>query len=50
VPLKEISAEVAWQYDRPEAGEGLVEAYRRTGSGETKQVFRLRVLDLKATY
>ena len=46
------SAEVwmAWQFDRPEAGEGMVQAFRRDNCAEATKVFRLRGLDAEAEY
>lgn len=41
---------MAWQYDRPEAGAGMVQAFRRENCGEAKQVYRLRGLDPAARY
>jgi alpha-galactosidase len=53
-PLTDYSlantAWMAWQYDRPEAGEGMVEAFRRPDCGEAEQTYRLRGLDPAATY
>ncbi len=41
---------LAWQYDRPDAGEGMVQAFRRQESAETSKVFRLSGLDRTAQY
>ncbi len=41
---------LAWQYDRPEAGSGVVQAFRRPDNGEPIKTFRLRGLDPKARY
>ncbi len=53
-PLTEYSlantAWMAWQYDRPEAGEGMVQAFRRPDSPFVRADFRLRGLDPVATY
>src|SRR3972149_3644319 len=46
------SAEVwmAWQFDRPETGEGMVHAFRRDNCAEATKVFALRGLDAEAVY
>ena len=53
-PLTSYSLEadvwMAWQYDRPEAGEGMVQAFRREKSPESTKVFRLSGLDPTAHY
>ncbi len=41
---------MAWQYDRPEKGEGLVQAFRRGGNGEESKTLKLQGLDAAATY
>ena len=41
---------MAWQYDRPEAGEGMVQAFRRDRSEEAAKAFRLSGLDPAAQY
>jgi alpha-galactosidase len=41
---------VAWQFDCPEKGEGMVQAFRRPQSPLEKGRFKLRGLDLKANY
>jgi alpha-galactosidase len=41
---------MAWQYDNPEAGEGMVQVFRRPLSKETSKTFRLCGLDAAATY
>ncbi len=41
---------MAWQYDRPNTGEGLVQAFRRQESTETRRIFRLQGLDPMASY
>ena len=41
---------MAWQYDRSEAGEGVVQAFRRAGSPYEAARFKLRGLDPAATY
>ncbi len=41
---------LAWQYDLPEAGSGVVQAFRRPDSGESTMSFKLRGLDAQATY
>jgi alpha-galactosidase len=46
----EKSAWMAWQFDRPEAREGLVQAFRREVCGDATKTFRLQGLDAAATY
>lgn len=41
---------MAWQFDRPEVGAGIVQAFRRTDSPEQTQVFKLRGLDPNTRY
>ncbi|MBM3847022.1 MAG: hypothetical protein FJ405_12150 [Verrucomicrobia bacterium] len=41
---------LAWQYDRPESGTGVVQAFRRPASGEHTMTFKLRGLESKARY
>jgi alpha-galactosidase len=41
---------MAWQFDRPEIGEGVVEAFRRAESPYESARFRLRGLDPDARY
>ncbi|MEI6150375.1 MAG: alpha-galactosidase [bacterium] len=41
---------IAWQFNRPETGDGVVQAFRRKDCGEAAQSFRLRGLDPAATY
>ena len=41
---------MAWQYDRPDLSSGVVEAFRRPGSGEPSRTFRLSGLDPKSRY
>jgi alpha-galactosidase len=41
---------VAWQFDRPEAGEGVVQAFRRADSSYESARFKLRGLDPSARY
>jgi alpha-galactosidase len=41
---------MAWQYDRPEQGNGIVQAFRREGNSESKKSFQLRGLDGNAKY
>lgn len=41
---------VAWQYHRPDVGEGLVQVFRRAESPFVSAMFRLRGLDPEATY
>jgi alpha-galactosidase len=41
---------MAWQFDRPERGDGVIQAFRRPHSGEPARVFHLRGLDPAAGY
>jgi alpha-galactosidase len=41
---------MAWQFNRPEAGAGMVQAFRRARCEDTEQRFRLRGLDPEAAY
>jgi alpha-galactosidase len=41
---------VAWQFDRPEPGQGMVQAFRRAKSEEAATLVRLRGLDPQARY
>jgi alpha-galactosidase len=41
---------LAWQYNRPETGTGVVQAFRRTDSGEETKTLKLCGLDPKARY
>jgi len=41
---------IGWQYDRPEIGQGLLQAFRRADSTVVEMVFRLEGLDPKAFY
>ncbi len=41
---------LAWQFDRPEAGQGVVQAFRRTNSIYESARVKLRGLDPKARY
>jgi alpha-galactosidase len=44
------TAWIAWQFDRPEQGEGMVQAFRRPESAYESARFRLRGLDALAKY
>jgi alpha-galactosidase len=44
------NAWIAWQYDLPGTGEGMIQAFRRDESAEESQVFRLCGLNRKAIY
>ena len=46
----ETTAWMAWQFDRPEQGEGLVQAFRRSDSPQETAIFKLSGLDPQATY
>jgi hypothetical protein len=41
---------LAWQFDRPGHGDGLVQAFRRVSCDEPAQTFRLSGLDPRAHY
>jgi len=41
---------VAWQFNRPESGQGMVQAFRRTKCEERATLVRLRGLDPQARY
>jgi alpha-galactosidase len=41
---------IAWQFDLPEQGKGMIQVFRRTKSGETKKSLPLKGLDPGATY
>jgi alpha-galactosidase len=41
---------MAWQFDRPERGDGVVQAFRRSGCGDSARSFQLRGLDPAADY
>jgi alpha-galactosidase len=41
---------IAWQFDRPEYGDGVVQAFRRDMSRETSKRFRLSGIDTAARY
>ena len=41
---------IAWQFDRPESGEGVVQAFRRVGNEVTSQRFKLHGTEPNATY
>jgi alpha-galactosidase len=41
---------IAWQFDEPEKGEGVVQAFRRAENDNDSAMFRLRGLDPNATY
>jgi alpha-galactosidase len=41
---------MAWQFDRPESGEGMVQAFRRPNSSIESERFKLRGLDPAARY
>ena len=44
------TAWMGWQFNRPEEGDGVVEAFRRGKSDEATKILRLRALDAKAQY
>jgi len=41
---------IAWQWDVPESGEGMIQAFRRDDSAESSLVVRLSGLDPKGSY
>ena len=41
---------IAWQFDQPEAGAGMVQAFRREKNTEPVRTFRLRGLNPAASY
>jgi len=41
---------MAWQFDRPDSGEGMVQAFRRADSIYESARFRLKALDPEARY
>jgi alpha-galactosidase len=41
---------MAWQFDCPEKGEGMVQAFRRDQNDETRRTFRMMGLDPNARY
>ena len=53
-PLTEFSLApnvwLGWQFNRPEQGDGIVQAFRRAGNNDPIKTFLLRDLDPKATY
>jgi alpha-galactosidase len=53
-PLTPYSLEnnvwIAWQFNKPESGEGIVQAFRRQGSDVSGCQFRLRCLESNAQY
>ncbi len=53
-PLTPYSLEnnvwMAWQFDRPEKGEGVVQAFRRAENSDASATFRLRGLEPDAVY
>ncbi|MBN2021181.1 MAG: alpha-galactosidase [Pirellulales bacterium] len=44
------AAWIAWQFDRPEQGDGFVQAFRRAGSPYVSAQYRLHGLDPEARY
>ncbi len=53
-PLTPYSLEntvwMAWQFDRPKVGEGVVQAFRRAENAEQSARFRLRGLEQDTAY
>jgi alpha-galactosidase len=46
----ELDRWIAWQFNRPEQGDGVVQAFRRGENGEPTRTFHLRGLDPDARY
>lgn len=46
----EKNAWIAWHYDLPEAGEGMIQAFRRDDCADDSQSFKLRGLNPEAVY
>jgi alpha-galactosidase len=44
------NAWMAFQFDRPESGDGMVQAFRRDDCGDAARTFKLQGLDAEATY
>jgi alpha-galactosidase len=49
-PSDQLDVWMAWQWARPELGEGVVHAFRRADSNQSHLRFKLRGLDPDATY
>ena len=47
---RDNSAWMAWQFDRPEAGEGMVQVFRRADSPYTSSAFSLNALEAQSNY
>ncbi|HPM80856.1 MAG TPA: GH36 C-terminal domain-containing protein, partial [Candidatus Anammoximicrobium sp.] len=47
---RELNQWIAWQFDRPETGEGAVQAFRRSQSADDVVRLKLRGLDPGADY
>jgi alpha-galactosidase len=41
---------MAWQFDRPDLGEGMVQAFRREKSGQESMQLNLKGLDFNTSY
>ena len=46
----ELDQWIAWQFNRSEEGDGLVQVFRRSANQETSQTYRLSGLDPAAQY
>jgi alpha-galactosidase len=46
----ELDRWIGWQFNRPEQGDGLIQAFRRSANQETSQTFHLSGLDPAAQY
>jgi alpha-galactosidase len=44
------SSWIAWQFDQPDVGEGVVQAFRRSNAGNAEMTFKLKGLDVHAFY
>jgi len=47
---RDNTAWMAWQFDRPESGEGMVQVFRRADSPYTSAVFPLHALEAESQY
>jgi alpha-galactosidase len=47
---RELGCWIAWQFNRPEQGDGVVQAFRRPQSAEEVVRYKLRGLDPQARY
>ncbi len=47
---RQLDRWIAWQFNRPERGDGVVQAFRRSGCEESRLTLRLKGLDPRALY